>query len=135
LAKMSWSHMHARCSAIHGKHYLAYAGRGISVCERWASFPDFLSDMGPRPSQQHSIERMDNDGDYEPGNCRWALDHEQRRNKRHSHYVEWEGARWFLADLCRFMKIDYPVVFSRLKNKWGLRAALLTPVRPSKRKR
>lgn len=78
-----WMSMRTRClSPIHHK-YKDYGGRGITICERWRdSFENFLSDMGPRPSPKHSIDRIDNDGDYEPGNCRWALPHIQHANKR-----------------------------------------------------
>jgi hypothetical protein len=75
-----------RCSATwtatKGKDYAAYFGRGITVCERWQTFENFLADMGRRPSSKHSLDRIDNDGNYEPGNCRWATAKEQRMNQR-----------------------------------------------------
>lgn len=78
-----WTSMIRRCSVEEDLRYKDYGARGISVCERWRdSFPAFLEDMGPRPSPKHSLDRIDNDGNYEPGNCRWALWHEQMANRR-----------------------------------------------------
>ena len=75
--------MKYRCSNPRAKDYPDYGGRGIKVCERWLnSFENFLADLGPRPTPQHSIERLDNDGNYEPGNCVWATKQEQNRNRR-----------------------------------------------------
>lgn len=76
-----WWDMHQRCGNPKNERYPKYGGRGISVCERWADFGLFIADMGPRPSSDHSIDRKDNDGNYEPNNCRWATRSEQQRNK------------------------------------------------------
>lgn len=76
-----WSGIKERCESPTCKGFQAYGGRGIKLCERWDKFENFLADMGPRPSHNHSIDRKDNDGNYEPGNCRWATDTEQSRNR------------------------------------------------------
>ena len=77
----SWRSMMRRCLSPGAPKYPEYGGRGVTICERWRDFARFLADMGERPTDT-SIDRIDNDGNYEPGNCRWATVEEQRRNQR-----------------------------------------------------
>lgn len=77
----SWSSMHGRCTDPRNASYGSYGGRGITVCARWQSFENFLSDMGERPSKDYSIDRIDPDGHYEPGNCRWLTRAEQNARR------------------------------------------------------
>lgn len=78
----TWCRMIQRCLNPNNPVYKDYGGRGIQVCDRWRQFENFYADMGPRPSPAHSIDRIDNDGGYAPGNCRWAEPHVQQANKR-----------------------------------------------------
>ena len=74
--------MRQRCENERHAYFKDYGGRGIVVCDRWKNFAAFLEDMGPRPSNKHSLDRIDNNGNYEPGNCRWATRSVQEANKR-----------------------------------------------------
>lgn len=99
----SWEGMRQRCYNPNNNSYHRYGGRGITVCERWReSFENFLEDMGPAP-EGHSIERKDNNGNYEPDNCRWANKREQSLNRRTSRLVTAHGRTLTIkewADLC-----------------------------------
>jgi hypothetical protein len=100
----SWRGMRDRCSNANHSGYKYYGARGIQVCERWKLFENFLLDMGPRPVGS-SIERIKLDGNYEPGNCRWATAHEQARNRSNTCRVEFEGRSICIADLAKTLRV------------------------------
>jgi hypothetical protein len=98
----SWINMRARCTNPRDHAYLGYGGRGVTVCNRWFnSFENFLADMGAMPAG-HQLDRIDNDGNYEPGNCRWATPAEQMRNTRHTKLTQ------ELVDLIRSSPLPSP---------------------------
>jgi hypothetical protein len=124
-----WRAMRRRCDPAlaypNEKHH--YADRGVTVCDRWVDFAAFYADMGPRPTPQHSIERLDTDGNYEPDNCVWATSKEQSRNKRTTRWVEWQGVARKLIEVCEEQGLPLNVVSSRLALGWLVERALTTP--------
>jgi hypothetical protein len=122
--------MRERCRNKKGKGWLRYDGRGIKVCARWNEFKNFYEDMGDKPSSKHSLDRYpNNDGDYEPTNCRWATSTEQRRNCSDNFYVEYQGERLLLVELMERLGLNYSNVRGRIINGWSLEDAVLTPVK------
>lgn len=115
---LTWGHMIQRCHNPANKSYSYYGGRGIFVCERWGSdFLAFLSDMGKRP-RGHSIDRWpDTNGNYEPGNCRWATKIQQMRNTRETVRIMFGGADRVLQDVCE--EIGFPVLLARWRKLHG----------------
>lgn len=129
----------SRCLRPDDPHFQDYGGRGISICDRWLNgeygrtgFECFLADVGPRPSRGHSIDRIDNDGNYEPGNCRWATPTQQARNRRSNIYVTVGGATMSLPDACERLGLHYPFILSRMARKgWTFERAITQPRRGS----
>ena len=99
--------MKSRCKNPKHLHYPSYGGRGIEVCERWRLFENFYADMGDPPTSKHSLDRINNDGDYEPSNCRWATQREQCNNQSSNLIVEYGGKRQTLAEFCRERGLHY----------------------------
>ncbi len=125
-----WVAMIQRCHRPANKDYKYYGGRGIKVCDEWRqSFLRFIESVGARPSRLHTIERLNNDGNYEPDNVVWALRADQMRNQRSNHWLEWNGERRTLSELARAYNM-MPVHLSwRLRHGWPLNAALETPIK------
>lgn len=123
----SWRSIRYRCENPSCKAYPRYGGRGISVCERWRLFENFISDMGERPSKKYSIERIDNDGNYEPSNCRWADMVEQGNNREYCKRFHFLGKSQTLTQWAREFGVARHLVFSRIKRGCDLQEALLPP--------
>lgn len=108
-----WLGMKSRCSDLRNDRY---GGRGIRVCERWLnSFPAFLEDMGPRPSAEHSIDRIDNDGNYEPRNCRWATATIQSNNRSNCVRLEIDGRSLTVSDCAAETGVSRELIYKRLE--------------------
>ena len=102
-----WSALKSRCLNPNNLDYPSYGGRGITICEQWLSFEAFYIDMGPRPDKGYSVERCDNNGNYDPSNCHWVTVKEQSRNKRNTRYVEYEGQSISMAEVAEKADVNY----------------------------
>lgn len=121
-----WRAMLQRCEDKNQPFFFRYGGRGISVCERWHSFENFIADMGRRPSSMHTIERGRNDGNYEPSNCYWATRKEQARNRSSSRIVTIAGVSKTLAEWSEISGIRSVTIAWRLRHGYP-ESLLLSP--------
>lgn len=121
-----WDSLRQRCTNPKRKDYPGYGGRGIRVCPRWDDFECFLEDMGPRPPGC-SIERRDVNGDYTPGNCRWATAVEQARNTRANKVLQFDGSRLCLNEWAEKIGMNKNTLQARLRRGWSVGRALSTP--------
>lgn len=126
-----WKAMIRRCYNQNVKEYFRYGGRGIVVCERWRSFENFLADMGERPSAEHSIDRKDNNGNYEPGNCRWATRKQQGRNKRNNYLLTVNGVTKTLPEWAEITGKPYVLLQQRFLKGWPHERIVNEPSRAS----
>jgi hypothetical protein len=127
--KRTWDSIKKRCYNENNQRYIDYGGRGIIVCTRWLeSFLNFYNDMGPRPKGT-SLDRRDNDGNYEPGNCRWATIEEQNNNKRNNIFYYYREESLTIAQLSKKYSIQYMTLRRRMKLWNDITRAIETPVR------
>lgn len=134
----AWTSMRQRCNCQTHKFYLRYGGRGITICERWSKFENFLSDMGRKPSPHLTLDRIDNEGNYEPNNCRWASYSQQQNNRSSNRVFEFNGTSKTLKQWCVQFGINPVTASDRIKRGWTFARAMTQPVnklRTSKLKR
>src|SRR5215217_5661984 len=126
----TWKSLLTRCTNPKYPGYVKYGARGITVCERWRSFENFLADVGERPPGT-TLDRIDNDGPYAPENCRWASLREQSLNKRSNRRVTLEGVTLTVLEWCERLGRKRATVYDRLRLGWPIERALSEPVRDS----
>lgn len=124
----AWDHMVSRCTNPNNIGYHNYGDRGIRVCERWMKFENFLEDMGEPPTQEHSIDRINNDGNYCKENCRWATNKQQSRNTSRNHLITHKEKTQCLIEWAEEFNIHKNTLSYRLRKGWPIEKALITPV-------
>ncbi len=123
---MAWMSMMERCDNPTHPSYEHYGAKGVTVCDRWRnSFEAFFADMGSRPPDKSSIDRHpDRDGNYEPGNCRWANSTEQNRNRRTSRFITWHGETRSLAEWAEILGVSRCLISDRIERGWTIEEAM-----------
>ncbi len=119
----TWLAMRDRCNNPNNKAYINYGERGITVCERWNDYPNFLADMGEKPKGL-TIDRRDNNLGYSPENCHWGTDEEQRNNKRTNRMLTLNGKTQSMRLWCNELHLNYSTVRARLNRGWSAEQAL-----------
>jgi hypothetical protein len=125
-----WRSMRQRCNNRENAAFPRYGGRGITVCERWSIFDNFLADMGRRPSSDHSLDRINNDGNYEPGNVRWATALQQSLNTRRNRLITFNGETRTLSEWTACLGFHGWTLGQRIRKcGWSIERAFTTPER------
>lgn len=126
----TWKSLRQRCLNPNNSRYASYGGRGIKVSDSWSDFSAFLADMGPRPSPQHSLDRVDVNGDYCKENCRWATRLEQMSNLQSTKYVDVDGRRMSIPELSRELGIAKNTLRNRVLSGWSIERIKSEAVKP-----
>lgn len=122
----AWVSMRQRCSNPNKKEFKHYGGRGIKVCQRWSYFANFIADMGRRPSSAHSLDRIDVNGDYEPGNVRWATKQTQAENTTVARILSHDGEALTVSEWERRKCLARGTICRRLASGWSIAEAIDT---------
>lgn len=131
----TWVNIRGRCEDPKNISFKYYGEKGIKVCERWQTFSNFFSDMGLKPSPDHSIDRKDNIGDYAPGNCRWATEEEQQNNRGNNVLITHDGETGTDSMWCARLGFPRQTITARLGKGWSVQRAITTPLRKHKDRR
>lgn len=120
-----WVSMKGRCLNLNDKDYKHYGGRGITICDRWMDFELFYKDMGDPPSRM-TLERINTNGNYEPGNCKWATQREQANNKRNNVILSYRGTNLTISQWARRLGIRKDTLRYRILHGWTIQRAFAT---------
>jgi len=133
---IAWMAMKQRCVNLNNPEYKNYGARNITICFRWKVFENFLADMGEPPTENHSLDRINNDGNYCPENCRWATKTEQARNMRVNHLITYRGKTQCLPIWAEQFGISENALRTRLRVLgWSIEKALTTPIKRYKKRK
>ena len=119
-----WADMRYRCNNRKAQKWKDYGGRGIRVCKRWSDYRVFLSDVGRRPSDRHSLDRINNNGNYSPSNVRWATAKEQKRNTRENHRLSYDGIELTISEWSERTGLPWSTIYNRLRRGWTVEKTL-----------
>ena len=126
---MTWVNMRRRCRDESYHAYSRYGGKGVTVCERWHTFANFVEDMGPKP-EGATLDRIDGSGNYEPGNCRWATRETQNRNRNNVKRYDYDGRSLTIPEWAEVMGLTQGQLHDRINRYgWSVERALTTKVR------
>lgn len=128
----TWINMRRRCNNPKDENYPDYGARGISVFEGWSKFSQFLLDMGPKPTPAHTLERIDNSGNYDPFNCIWALPDRQANNRRGNKHITYQGETKTIGEWAAHFGMRYDLLWRRLRDGWDFEKAINAPLRDTR---
>lgn len=124
----AWQSMIQRCYNTNSHNFKLYGGRGITVCDKWRdSFESFLQDIGKKPSKKHQLDRINNNANYTPDNCRWSTPQQNSNNRRNTIYVLFNNELVTISDLSKRYNINNNILRSRIKRGWSVKQALTKP--------